>query len=906
VSVPTELSLSARLATCGALAALAVLAPAAIAGAAEKTPGGWTVASAGHQILLSPAATGFQGPLGTAISPAGNLALSVASGAARFQTADLFDLNSGARSSSIGYDGRLGESVFFGVVFSPDGTRAWASGGGENVVHAYTVNGDQLTPAGDIPAPWFPAGLAYGRTPLGDRIYVANNLSGPAGATNPPGGSVTVIDPATNTVTGTIDLGVQRAPLAVAFERRGIKAYVTNWLGRSVTVINTATQQVKKTLMLSPQSDPLQADHPAAIAANPARDQVYVANANSDTVSVIDSRRDRLAATLNVGLAGRGPTGATPTGLAVSPNGRTLYVSLGGENAVEVIDLKSRRRLGLIPVGWYPTDVDVTPDGSQLVVTNTNGSGSHANPCGPRSPLSGCDTGEQAPDFNPETESVKTMVKGSLSVIPAATSKRQLAGATAAVMRYNRVRARHARKPAFLRAIKHVIFVIKENRTYDQVLGDIGRGNSDPSLTLFDSTSAPNHHELARRFTLFDNFYSDAQVSADGHDWLTGAIATDYVEKTWPFAYSPGVRNDQRAYDFEAVDPNQVLPSEPLSFDPRVARPAAAPTDGYLWDNAFRHGVSFRDYGEFTRGPPGCTGGGNSSNVTHLSPRYGNHVDRLFPGFDLGCSDSTVREPEWQREFTRFDQEHVRALAAFRKRQAQRRRELAVLRRHHKHRRLPPLRPPRDPLPALELVRFPNDHTNGTRPGTPTPEAYVADNDLAFGNLVQAVSHSSYWRSTAIVVTEDDSQDGPDHVDAHRTLAYVISPYTQHGGVDSHQYDDASLLATIEGLLGLPPMSIADARAPAMWPAFSRAANTTPYTRIQPQVTPFGAGGFAVNSASAPMARASSTWDFRDAERAPDVALNQAIWKSVKGARSKMPAPRHTLVGSAAVPGDGG
>jgi len=794
------------------------------------------------------------------------------------------------------------------VAFSPDGTRAWASGGGENVVHAYSVQNGQLTQTGDIAAPWFPAGMAYGHTPIGDRLYVANNLAGPGSQGNPPGHQVTVIDPATNAVTGLIDLGIHREPLAIAFERHGGKAYVTNWLGRSVSVIDTASQQKLYDILLSPLYRPLQADHPDAIAANPARDQVYVANANSDTVSVIDSRRDQLAATIPVGLSKGHPVGATPDGLAVSPDGTTLYVALGGENAVQVIDTRTRRSRGFIPTAWYPTDVDVTPDGRNLVVTNLNGTVSGPNPCGPRSPLPQCaDTVD--PDIHQDTESVKSMVKGSLDVIPVPTQA-QLAGDTANMRSYDQVDVRPARKPAYLNRIKHVIYVIKENRTFDQVLGDLGKGNGDPGLTLFNSASAPNHHALGSRFTLFDNFYADAQVSADGHNWITHAGATDYVEKLWPFVYSQGQRSNQRAYDFEAVNPNRVFASEPLSFDSSVERSAASPTGGYIWDDAYRHGVSYRTYGEFTQSPNACVGRGNTTETTHLSPRWGNRVDRRFPGFNLTCSDQE-REGEWQREFTRFNSEHIRSLERYKRQKAQRQRELqrrAHLppRKRRKLKPLPRLKPPSDPLPKLEMVRFPNDHTAGTRAGRPIPEAYMADNDLAFGRLVDAVSHSSYWGSTAILVTEDDAQDGPDHVDAHRSLGYVISPYTQTGAVDSQQYDTASLTALLERLLGMPPMSIVDARAPSMWSAFTNKPNFAPYNAIQPQTTPFGGGPFAINSGTAPMSRAASRWNLNEADAAPDIALNQSIWQSIRGPNAHMPAPRHdAIAGSGAVVGDG-
>jgi hypothetical protein len=257
-----------------------------------------------------------------------------------------------------------------------------------------------------------------------------------------------------------------------------------------------------------------------------------------------------------------------------------------------------------------------------------------------------------------------------------------------------------------------------------------------------------------------------------------------------------------------------------------------------------------------------------------------------------------------------MNSEHARSIARFKRQEAQRKREIA--RRRHlspkkraKLRSLPRIKPPTDPLPKLEMVRLPNDHTAGTRAGAPTPEAFMADNDVSLGRLVDAVSHSSYWRSTAILVTEDDAQDGPDHVDAHRTLGYVISPYTSTGRVDSNQYDTASLTALLERLLGMPPMSIVDARAPSMWSAFTSKPNFAPYDSLTPSIPPFGGGAFPVNSSSAPMAAAAAKWNLKDADDAPDVGLNQAIWKSVKGRSSQMPAPRHDkIAGSGAVPGD--
>src|SRR5262245_3600456 len=600
---------------------------------------------------------------------------------------------------------------------------------------------------------------------------------------------------------------------------------------------------------VSPLSDPGQSDHPIGISANPVRDEIYTANANSDSVSVIDTRRDRLADTIDVGLVPKGPKGSMPEGLDVSPDGRTLYVALSGEDAVAVVDLNSRRTKDFIPTAWYPSDVRVTPDGRSLVVINTNGFGSGANRCGGvlnRVPRGTC-SGDQY---------VGSMIRGSVEEIPI-PGHAQLNAWTRQVRDNNRAADRAERKPKWLDAVEHVIYVIKENRTYDQVFGDLGKGNGDPGIDLFKDDSAPNHRALARRFTLLDNNYVDAEVSADGHPWSVQGVATDYVDKTWPFDYAPAF---YRSYNSEFVPLAQQFPSEPLASDPTVPRPAAAATAGYIWDDAYDHGVSFRDYGEATPwdDPTNCTSGAVYSDLTRLSARFGEHVDPKYPGWNLNCSDHAVREPEWEREFDEFVAH--------------------------------------GDLPQLEIVYLPNDHNAGTRPGAATPQSYMADNDLALGRMVDAVSHSPYWSSTVIISVEDDAQDGPDHVDAHRAPALVISPYTQSGTVDSTHYDTASALATIEDLLGMEPMSSFDARAIRMWPSFRTTPNLRPYDAITPSVVPFGEPGAPVNGADAPLAEASARMDFSQPDRIPEHTLDAAVWKSVRGAASTMPTPRHALL----------
>jgi YVTN family beta-propeller protein len=840
------------------ISALAVsLAALAVVGAATAatplTPAGWRLTPAGSQTTVT-IGPGLAGPWGEAISPDGQSVLVTSSGtAAQFESVERFSVDSLQRTGLVAYDGSKGESVFYGIAYSPDGKHAWASGGGQNVVHALDVGPGGVTETGQFPAGFFPSGLAYAQTPLGPRLYVANNLGGLPFTTgsdeDPPGHTVTVINPATGATTATIDLGIPLDPYGVTFNRDGTKAYVTQWMGRSVAVIDTRTQRMIDSVQLSPRRDPLQADHPSGITANPRRNEIYTANANSDTVSVIDTKRDRLEDTIDVGLVKRGPKGSMPEGLDVSPDGQTLYVALSGEDAVAVVDLDRRRTLGFIPTGWYPSDVVVTPDGRQLVVTNTNGLGAGPNRCGgvlnPLPP--GSCNGDQY---------VGSMIRGTVERIRVPT-QRQLDSLSDVVRDNNRAAERAERKPSWLDAIKHVIYIIKENRTYDQVFGNLPRGNGDPALDLFKDDSAPNHRELARRFTLLDNNFVDAEVSADGHPWSVQGVATDYVDKTWPFDYAPAF---YRSYNSEFVPLAQQFASEPLATDPSVPRSAAAATAGYIWDDAYDNGVSFRDYGEGTPedDPTNCTSGAVYSDLTRLSSRFGQHVDPRFGGWNLACSDHASREPEWEREFGQFVQNGK--------------------------------------LPGLEIVYFPNDHNAGTSPGAATPQSYMADNDLALGRLVDAVSHSRYWRSTAIIVVEDDAQDGPDHVDAHRAPALVISPYTQTDKVDSTHYDTASALGTLEDLLGMGPMSTFDARAARMWPSFSRTPNLRPYDAIQPAVVPFGDPGAPVNTIASPLAAASAQMDFSRPDAAPEYLLNLAVWKAVKGASSPMPSPRNTLL----------
>jgi YVTN family beta-propeller protein len=538
--------------------------------------------------------------------------------------------------------------------------------------------------------------------------------------------------------------------------------------------------------------------HPDALAFSKDGSRLYVADADDDALSIVDVRTRRAVTTVALGLSG-GPTsgfGASPNALAVGPN--DVYVSLGAENAVAVV--RGRTVIGRIPSGWYPTGIALGSNGNRLYVADAKGETSPANP-----------------QYNPflrghDEGYVGSSLDGSIRIANAHDFDTGAVIADAA-----------AQWTAPLHTvvrpdgpIKHVIYIIKENRTYDQVLGDIPQADGDPGLVWFGQSVTPNEHAIAERFGIFDRTFADAQVSADGHNWSTAAFANDYVERFWPQNYA----DRDSVYDFE---------------DGAVA---SVPHNGYLWDDAARAGITYRDYGEFVR-PTKTASEIVVSDMPHLAD---GHVAPHAPGWNLDISDQ-VRYEAWKAEFDDYVT--------------------------------------RQDLPQLEIVRLPNDHTMGTRPGALTPQAYAAQNDYAFGEIVDAVSHSPYWATTAIFAIEDDAQDGPDHVDDQRTTFYLASPYAR-GGVQYAAYTTSSVLHTIEILLGLQPMSIYDAVAPPLYDAFGLRPDLTPYDAIAPRVDVNER-----NTRTAYGAEASERLNFTDADEADPRVLNDILAHAAAAARKR-------------------
>jgi len=775
------------------------------------TPHGWRITPAGAQLDVGP------GPLALGLHPSGRWLVALTGGlhdhsllvvdAADGRIRQGFRAQGGEADSDWPWQQAHARSFYVGLAFAPDGRSVYAADGAGNAVARFDVIDDVLVEAPSIAltsgregAVAHPAGIAVSAD--GARLFVAGNLAD----------ALFVVDPASREQLAEIPVG--HLPYGVALNRSGRLAFVTNWGARTVSVVDLALRKQVATLETG--------THPSAIVASSTSDEIYVTNTDSDRVSVLDGDRAVLLRQIDLRPYAEAPLGASPNALALSPDGSTLYVANAGDNDVAVVVLAAPgsiagdRVAGLIPTAWYPSAVALDASGETLFVTNMKGLGIGPAPDGVYWP---------------------SLLHGTLSRIPI-PSPSALETYTAQVFANNRFDAPPSvapgsvipSRPGEASPIEHVIYVLKENRTYDQVLGDLEIGNGDPSLTLFGEPVTPNHHELSRRFVTFDNFYSDAEVSADGWSWSNGANANTYVQKNWPLNYA----EFDRPYDFGGF-----VALGYVSDD--AGLPGEEPGETFLWDGLARAGVSYTNFGFYMGNPPV---------VDEAMPGLAGHTDLLYPGWDLEVTDQ-VRIDRWLEVF----QGYQRAGA----------------------------------MPRMQFVCLPNDHTSGSTPGAPTPSAMVADNDLALGRLVEAVSHSAFWPSTVIFVMEDDAQDGHDHVDGHRSIALVISPYTQTASVDSTFYSTVSALRTMELILGVDPMSKYDALATPMSAAFARIPNLRPYTALLPSV-PLDAR----NADNAPMAEESVAIDFSKPDRIPMQLMNEILWKSVKGADREMPPTRHT------------
>jgi DNA-binding beta-propeller fold protein YncE len=804
--------------------------PGLLADGSVQLPNQWRLRPAGSQLELG------NFPVNIAVHPDGQY-LAVLHSGYRDHEIIIVDLQGGRpRTMSLA----TVEEAFYGLAFSPDGRRLFVSGGEYVVVHAFDVRAGYLSnhrqlSVGDPKSRSIIGGLTV--TADGKTLAAADTFGNavvliPLDSPNekqvvslgPIGKELPADEPGAmfrdNEGGKRKDRPDDCFPYTCLVEAGGRRLFVSLWNKAAVAVIDLAERKVVAHWPTE--------RHPTEMAVRPDGRALYVACANSTKVSVIDPTDGTPLQTLACALYPTAPSGNTPNSLTLTPDGKMLFVANADANNVAVFNVADRddgRPLGFIPVGWYPTSVRFNAADKMLYVANGKGVLPKSNRNGP-SPFRG-DRGV--------VEYIAGLFRGTLSTIPlpspnqmarfsmqayACSPFKSNADVTGEVPAGNPIPA----AVGGASPIKKVIYVIKENRTYDQVFGDMKEGNGDPSLCIFPESVTPNHHALAREFVLLDNTYADGEVSANGHEWSMGAYATDFVEKMWPITYRPG-------------GPKKVGYPAEGNYD-SIARPAG----GYLWDRCAEAGLSYRSYGEWV-----SLGGKLAEPSRPMVKSLEGHIDPAYRGFDLEYSD--------QKRADRFIAEFQRLERA-------------------------------GQLPRLQIVRLGNDHTSGTRVGRPTPTAMVADNDLALGRIVEAVSKTPAWKETAIFIIEDDAQNGPDHVDAHRTVALVVSPYVKRGVVDSTMYSTASLLRTMGLILGTKPMSQFDAAARPMYNSFQNSPDVRPYA-----VRPAKVSLDDRNTVAAWGADLSEKFDLTKEDQADDQLFNEVIWKSVKGPNSPMPAP---------------
>jgi YVTN family beta-propeller protein len=715
--------------------------------------------------------------------------------------------------------------VWFGVAWSPDGKRLFVSGGNGTgsrprpaPIRVYDYADGKVSPAAALeinetvnPDAVFWAGLVH--HPTKDIFYAANRGTGTTQ------GSVVAFESRTGKLIGRVPVEVN--PYALAITPDGGTLYVSNWASASVSVIDTASMRVVGAIPVDRNPNELVLD---------ADGRLFVACSNDNAVDVIDTRARSVRERIATAVYPRSPPGSTPDALALDRENHMLFVANADNNAVAVVRIAEpwhSEVLGFIPAGWYPTALALDLAKARLYIGNGKGLGSVPSPqvTGPVPPVAGR---ERFSDY---------LRRGSISVVDLSDLKSNLPQWTQQVRANTRfrdeyvVQAQPASTPSVIprdvgagSPIKHVMYIIKENRTYDQVLGDLPQGNGDPSLVLFGRKVTPNHHAIAEEFALFDNLYADGEVSAEGHSWSDAAYATDFAEKRWPQVYSARSHVElSNAY---------------------------IPPSGFIWDLCARKGLTYRTYGEYGVQVSG-------GNQIQDAPGAENLFGHMAPGYRQPGMRDTDNAAVFLREFEGYEKNFEHPDPARR-------------------------------LPNFIVMSLPEDHTRGTTPGAFTPSASLASNDYALGQIVERLSHSRYWPELAIFVIEDDAQDGPDHVDARRTIGFAISPYIKRGTVDHTMYSTSSMLRTIELLLGLPPMTQFDAAATPMYAAFGDKPDPKPYDRREPTVDLN-----EKNTLRAYGARQSREMDFDDVDRAPMYALNDILWHNIKGPGVMMPPPVH-------------
>jgi YVTN family beta-propeller protein len=763
-----------------------------------QLPNGWSLSPVGNSLPLGDL------PLNIAVSASKKL-IAVTNNGQSTQSIQLID----AVQHTILDNIEIPKS-WLGLQFSSDDKYLYASGGNDNRIMQYAIVHNKLQAKDSISLgePWpvkiSPAGIAVDDAK--QLMYVVTKENN----------SLYIISLRTKKTLQVIPFGAEAFTCILNAAKTNL--YISLWGGDKVLVFNTLQQKITGSVPVG--------DNPNDMCLSKSGQYLYVANANDNSVSVIDLKKQRVTETLNAALYAKAIPGSTTNSVALSADNKTLYIANADNNCLAVYDVSipgSSKSKGFIPVGWYPTCVRVV--GNTVYVTNGKGFTSIPNRYGPNPYDDGTDMGFQKGDTKHEVEYIGGLFKGTLSYFPNPTAE-QLGNYSRLVYNntpYNKtaelLAAGEPGNPIPMKIgdaspIKHVFYIIKENRTYDQVLGDMPEGNGDTSLCLFGEKITPNLHAISREFVLLDNFYVDAEVSADGHNWSMGGYANDYLEKTWPTSYGGRGGN----------------------YDAEGNRAIANNKGGFIWEHCARAGISYRTYGEF------------ADDYKPNLPILKNHFCTYYTSWDQTVRDTT-RVGQWKRDFDSL----VAANA----------------------------------LPQLNTLRIINDHTEGLSKGRPTPFAHCADNDLAIGMFIEYLSKSPVWKESVVFVLEDDAQDGPDHVDAHRSTAYVAGPFVKRGFVDHTMYSTTSMLRTMELILGMPPMSQYDAAAVPMWRCFTATPNFSAYT-----AKPLQWDINEKNTKENAWQRKSETFDFTKEDRIPDREFTEVIWKAVKGENAIVPAPK--------------
>lgn len=764
-------------------------------------PNGWKLSPAGRSLQLGDL------PLNMQLSASGKL-LAVTNNGQSTQSLQLID----PKNEQL-LDQKVVGKSWYGIAFSHDEKKLYASGGNDNWILAFNIKNNKFGTADTIKLGpvWpkgkiCPTGIAVNRD--NTRLYTVTKEDN----------ALYIINPKNKAILSKVTLDAEAYSCMLSPDEKLL--YISIWGGQKIAVYNTVSQKIVTEITTQ--------DHPNELLLNKKGTWLFAANANDNSVSVINTVTNKVVESINTALYPTHLTGSTTNGLALSADEKTLYIANADNNCLAVFDVsepgKSHSK-GFIPVGWYPTNVKTL--GSKILVANGKGYTSMANPKGPQPVRKADNSGYQKGAVNSHEQYIGGLFKGKLSIIDA-PSDAQLKKYTAQVYANTPFTDQKAgtadglagnpipRKVGEKSPIKYVFYVIKENRTYDQVLGDMPKGNGDNSLCIFGEKVTPNLHGIANDFVLMDNFYVDAEVSCDGHNWSTAAYATDFIEKTWPTSYGGRGGN----YDGEGT------------------RLIGYPRDGFIWDYCKRAGVTYRSYGEF-----------EEDGVATIKSLKG-HVCVQSPSFDLDITD-IKREQVWAHDFD----------------------SLLI----------------KNAVPQFNTIRISNDHTSGQKKGKISPTSAVADNDQGVGLMLEHLSHSPIWKESVVFILEDDAQNGPDHIDAHRSPVYVAGGYVKRSTVSHTMYSTSGVLRTIELILGLPPMSQYDAAATPMFDCFSSTPDATPFVAKPAQVD-LKKRNIADNNSS----KRSEKFNFAKEDAVPDLELNEVIWKYVKGENATMPAPKRS------------